>query len=97
MSPSRPAAPRDIEAAIADYNSTDRVALPREAVRLLTVMFPQSTVCQRSVPSLLLEGFDGRSLRRLLRALVYSGFVSKEPGRPGVLSTYRLHLPPVQR
>ena len=95
MSPSRPAAPRDIEAAIADYNSTDRVALPREAVRLLTVMFPQSTVCQRPLKDLVAEGFDRWPLEKLLRGLVDAGFLSKGPrhqGRYG-FTTYTLHLP----
>jgi hypothetical protein len=86
---------RDIQAAIAAYNSTGKRELPPEAVRLLAVMFPETDVCQRSVGSFLAEGFDKAAVIRLLRALTTAGFVSRErPGRQGVVPTYRLHLPP---
>ena len=41
-------------------------------------MFPQDNVCQRRLLELEAEGFDGRTLRRLLRALVDAGFLSTE-------------------
>jgi hypothetical protein len=89
---------RDIEAAIAAYNSTAPVRreMPPDAARLLTVLFPRSDVCQRTVVSLAAEGFDQATARRLLRGLISAGFVSKEhPGRgQGIISTFRLHLPP---
>jgi hypothetical protein len=89
---------RDIEAAVAAHNRTVPLTrrLPPEAARLLTVMFPRGDVCQRTVASLTAEGFDRETARRLLRGLIGAGFVSKEhPGRgQGVISTYRLHLPP---
>jgi hypothetical protein len=92
---------RDIEAAIAAYNADQaaRLLLPPEATRLLAVMFPRGSVCQRSFWSLVALGFDARALRPLLWALTDAGFLSKEePARPrGVVATYRLHLPPVQR
>jgi hypothetical protein len=92
---------RDIEAAVAAYNSTAPVrrGLPPEAVRLLTVLFPRGGVCQRTVASLAAEGFDKITARRLLRGLIAAGFLSKEhPGRgQGVISTYHLHLPPLVR
>ena len=48
---------REIEAAIAAYNSADReTLLPPSAVRLLAVMFPR-------------DGFDERTVHYLLRAL----------------------------
>ena len=51
---------REIEAAFAAYNRIDRetATLPPSALRLLTVMFPRSDVCRRSVASLAQEGFD---------------------------------------
>ena len=89
---------RNIRAAIAAYNRTDPVRrLPPEAARLLTVMFPGDDVCQRSIGSLEAEGFDQTTARRLLRTLIRAGFVSKDPGRTGLTSTYRLHLPPLVR
>jgi hypothetical protein len=92
---------RDIEAAVAAHNATVPVrrGLPPEAARLLTVLFPRHSVCQRTVVSLAAEGFNQETARRLLRGLIGAGFVSKEhPGRgQGVISTYRLHLPPLVR
>ena len=89
---------RDIEAAIAAHNSTnDRglQLLPSDAVRLLAAMFPRSSVCQRSLDDLAAKGFDRRTLRHLLRALVEAGFLSKDRrhGRRAP-NVYRLHLPP---
>ena len=70
---------REIEAAIAAHNSADReTLLPPSAARLLTVMFPQDNVCQRRLLELEAEGFDGRTLRRLLQALVDAGFLPTE-------------------
>ena len=85
-----------IAAAFAAYNRIDRetAVLPPPALRLLTVMFPRSDVCRRSVASLAQEGFDARILRRLLRALLEAGFLSKEESLARVTNTYRLHLPP---
>ena len=88
---------RALEAAIAAHNATAPVrrGLPPEAAPLLAVMFPQDDVCQRSVRSLLAEGFNKAVVTRLLRVLTRAGFVSRaHPGRQGVVATYRLHLPP---
>ena len=92
---------RDIEAAVAAYNSTVPVrrGLPPEAARLLGVLFPRGDLRQRTVGSLAAEGFDQVTALRLLRGLIGAGFVSKEhpgPGR-GRIVTYRLHLPPLVR
>jgi hypothetical protein len=87
----------EIAAAVAAYDRAAAAPLPRRAARLLTVMFPEENVCRRSVRSLAAEGFEQAAAIRLLRALIDAGFVSKDPGRPGVLSTYRMHLPPVRR
>jgi len=91
--------PRAIEAAIAAYNAADRETgpLPPEAARLLAVMFPRDSVCQRSVASLVLDGFDAKTIHGLLRALVFAGFLSQKRGGRGVSHTYRLHLPPLVR
>ena len=84
----------DIEAAIAAYNSADHgILLPPSAARLLNVMFSEGSVCQRRLLELETEGFDGRTLRQLLRALVDAGFLFKEQGVGGAPNTYRLHLP----
>jgi hypothetical protein len=88
-----------IEAAIAAHNnSADREPLlPPAAALLLAVMFRRGSVCQRSLDDLATEGFDRRSLRKLLRGLVEAGFLSKDRRRPRVPNTYTLHLPPVPR
>ena len=90
---------RDIEAAITAYNSTSErtVLLPPDAARLLAIMFPRSTVFRGSAASLVAQGFDDRTVRLLLRALVETGFVPKESVRYGVTPTYHLHLPPQRR
>ena len=92
---------KDIEAAIAAYNDADRgMLLPPEAARLLSVMFHRGSVCQIRLEDLVLEGFDKRTLQKLLRSLVDAGFLSKgldHADRRGP-TTYHLHLPPlVQR
>jgi hypothetical protein len=79
----------DIEAAVTE------ALLPPEAARLLAVMFPGGSVYQRSLDDLAAEGFDRRSLPRLLRALIDAGFLSKEPRSGiGVTNIHHLHLPP---
>jgi hypothetical protein len=86
---------REIEAAIAAHNASDREPfLPPEAVALLIVMFRHRGVCQRSLQDLEAEGFDRRALPRLLRALVEAGLLSKEPRVGRDPDTYRLHLRP---
>ena len=99
MSPSRQAvlSKRDIEAAVAAYDAIDRetAPLPPEATRLLAVMFRRGSVCRCSRRDLAAEGFEDGTLRRLLRALIEAGFLSREhPPRRGVVATYHLHLPP---
>jgi hypothetical protein len=62
------------------------------------VMFCRGSVYQRSLGDLAEEGFNRRTLPRLLLALIDAGFLSKgfrDGG--GVISTYRLHLPPLVR
>ena len=89
----------EIAAAVEAHNRDDRerLLLPPDAVRLLALMFPTDTVYRRSVTSLQAEGFTKRTLARLLKRLIDTGFLSKEPGQQGVISTYRLHLPPVRQ
>jgi hypothetical protein len=85
---------REIEAAIAAHNDAEREPwLAPEAGRLLTAMFPRSSLCQRRVDSLMAEGFSHRRLRRLLDLLAEAGFLTWQRGA-AVPSTYRLHLPP---
>ena len=51
---------RDIEAAIAAHNATDRetALLPHSTARLLAVIFPRDNVCRRSEASLMADGFE---------------------------------------
>jgi hypothetical protein len=85
-----------IAAAIAAYNDADggMLLLPPEAARLLTVMFTRDTVFRGNVDGLVAKGPDRRTVGLLLRALIDAGFLSKEPTRRGLASSYRLHLPP---
>jgi hypothetical protein len=87
-----------IEAAVAAHNSADRKPLlPPAAALLLAVMFRRGSVCQRSLDDLATEGFDRRSLPRLLRGLVEAGFLSKDRPSGHGSNTYTLHLLPVPR
>ena len=87
----------DIIAAVEAYDSTHPSApLPRNADRLLGVMFPAEDVCQRSLDGLAGAGFDRRDVSRMLQALLEAGFLSKQISAKRAPNTYRLHLPPVQ-
>ena len=89
---------RAIEAAIAAHNSADNeTVLPPSAVRLLAVMFPGTTCANAARRTWKQEGFDRRTVRFLLRALVDAGFLFKERTWGPVANIYRLHLPPVRR
>ena len=89
---------RDIEAAIAAHNASDREPhVPPAAVRLLITMFPRGNVCQRSLDDLAAEGIDRRAVSRLLHALIEAGLLSKQPGQGRAPNIYHLHLPPVRR
>jgi hypothetical protein len=85
-----------IAGAVAAYNAAHRKPLlAPDATHLLTVMFAEADVYRRSMSRLVAEtGGRTRVVARLLRILIDAGFLSKDPGRPGVVSTYRLHLPP---
>jgi hypothetical protein len=89
------AAKKRDRAAIAAYNDAEGgMLLPPDAVRLLAVMFPRSPMFRGAVGSLVSKGFDNRTLLPLLRALAVAGFLSKDPGRRSLITTYHLHLPP---
>jgi hypothetical protein len=86
----------DIAAAVAAHDRDHPDApLPRNAGRLLAVMFPVEDVCQRSQEAIAAEGFSRDRLPAMLRRLVEAGFLSRHRVA-GVPDTYRLHLPPVQ-
>ena len=88
----------DIVAAIAAYDSANpKARLPRNAARLLAVMFPSDDVCQRSLQDLAGEGFNRKRLPAALKHLVEAGFLSRQPGSGVVPDTYQLHLPSVRR
>jgi hypothetical protein len=87
----------DIAAAVAAHDRANpKGPLPRNAARLLAVMFPSEDVCQRSLQDLAGEGFDRKRLPAALKLLVEAGFLSRQPGSGVVPDTYRLHLPPVR-
>ena len=87
----------DIVAAVAAYDRANPEArLPRNAARLLAVMFPAEEICQRSLQAIAEEGFSRKSVPGLLKHLAEAGFLSRQPGSGAVPDTYRLHLPPVQ-
>ena len=83
----------DIAAAVAAYDRANPTApLPRNAARLLAVMFPSEDVCQRSQEAIAAEGFSRDRLPATLRRLVEAGFLSRQRVAQ-VPDTYRLHLP----
>jgi hypothetical protein len=83
----------DIAAAVAAYDSANpKARLPRNAARLLAVMFPIEDVCQRSLEALAAEGFS--RVPAVLKRLVDAGFLSRHRVAR-FPDTYRLHLPPM--
>jgi hypothetical protein len=88
----------EIVAAVAAYNVAPRgPTVPPAATSLLTVMFADADVCQRSLEDLAKAGIDRTVVVRLLRRLLGAGFLSKQRGQGRDPTTYRLHLPPVRR
>jgi hypothetical protein len=84
-----------IATAIAAYNAANPLTpLPRNAARLLAVMFPAEDVCQRSLLDIASEGFGRKYLPGTLYRLAKAGLLSREPGSGVVPHTYHLHLPP---
>jgi hypothetical protein len=78
-------------AAVDAFNRTNPAApLPRPAARLLAVMFATEDVCCLSQQALAAEGFNGKSLPGVLRALVEAGLVSRQAGTSRIPDTYRL-------
>jgi len=83
----------DIAAAVAAYDRDHADApLPRNAGRLLAVMFPSEDMCQRSLEAIAAEGFSRDRLPAMLRRLVEAGVLSRHRVAR-VPDTYRLHLP----
>jgi hypothetical protein len=83
-----------IATAVAAYDRAADGPLPRNAARLLAVMFPAEDVCQRSLEALVTEGFGRNTLPPMLRRLEAAGFVSRQRGSACISDTYQLHLPP---
>jgi hypothetical protein len=82
-----------IVAAINDYTrGHPKASLPRPAARLLAVMFATEDVCRLSQEALRAQGF-GKSLPKVLRALVEAGLLSKQAGTARIPDEYRLLLP----
>ena len=88
----------EIVAAVAAHNVAPRgPTVPPAATSLLTVMFADADVCQRSLEDLAKAGIDRTVVVRMLRRLEEAGFLSKQRGQGRDPTTYRLHLPPVRR
>ena len=87
---------RRLDDIIAAVEAHARAPLPRNADRLLAVMFHAKDVGQRSLDELAGTGFDRSDVPRMLRALLEAGFLSKQISTKRASNTYRLHLPPVQ-
>jgi hypothetical protein len=84
----------DIAAAVAAYDSANPDApLPRNAGRLLAVMFRSEDVCHRSLEDIVTEGFSRNRLPTTLRRLEEAELLSRERGSARIPDTYRLHLP----
>ena len=84
----------DIATAVAAYDSANPTApLPRNAGRLLAVMFPSEDVCHRSLEDIVTEGFSRNRLSPTLRRLEEAELLSRERGSARIPDTYRLRLP----
>jgi hypothetical protein len=84
-----------INAPVEAHNRTHPAArLPRPADRLLSVIFATEDVCCVSQETLRAEGF-GKTLPRVLCALVEAGFMSRQAGATRVPDTYRLQAPTI--
>ena|SRR5215469_14294613 len=83
---------REIEAAVGAYEQANPLApLPRNAPRLLHVMFPVEDMCLLSLDDLAADGFDRPSLPTLLQRLVFAGLLTRH--RVAVAPhVYRLRL-----
>jgi hypothetical protein len=73
----------DIVAAVAAHDSVNPRPLPRNAARLLAVMFPSEDVCQRSQEAIAAEGFSLDRLPAMLRRLGRSRLPVAAPGGSG--------------
>ena len=84
----------EITAAVDAYDRDHPDApLPRNAGRLLTVMFSSEDVCHRSLEDIVAEGFSRNRLSPTLRRLEEAELLSREWGSARIPDTYRLHLP----
>ena len=85
----------EIAAAVAAHDHANpKARLPRNATRLLAVMFPVEDVCQRSLQDIAAEGFSRDSIPATLRRLEEAGFLSRQRGSGRLPDLFRLHLPP---
>ena len=83
-----------ILAAVEAHNRANQeTPLPRQAGRLLTVMFSDRDECSRTLEDLCAEGFGKAVLPKLLTALIEAGFLSRQRSASRIPDTYRLHLP----
>jgi hypothetical protein len=77
-----------ITAAVEAYNYAHPASpLPRPAARLLAVMFDTEDVCCVSQQALAADGFNGKSLPAVLRALVDAGIVLRQAGTSRIPDT----------
>ena len=86
----------EIAAAVAAYDRANpKARLPRNAARLLAVMFPSEDVCQRSLEAIAAEGLQPEAgLPRCCGAWSRPGSCPGARVQALWPDTYRLHLPP---
>ena len=84
----------EIAAAVAAYDRDHPdTPLPRNAGRLMAVMFRSEDVCHRSLEDIVTEGFSRNRLPATLRQLEEAELLSRERGSARIPDTYRLRLP----
>ena len=82
-----------IAVAVAAYDRAADGPLPRNATRLLVVMFGGDDLCQRSLEDIAAEGFNRKTLPAMLRRLEATGLLSRQRGLSREPDAYRLRLP----
>ena len=81
-----------ITVAVAAYDRAADGPLPRNASRLLAVMFVLEDVCHQSLEALAAEGFNRKTLPATLRRLEAVGLLSRQRGSSREPDAYHLRL-----
>jgi hypothetical protein len=76
-----------IATVVATYDRAAEGPQPRNATRLLAVMFPDNDVCRCSLEALEEDGFTRGVLRKTLRRLDAAGVLLRERGAPTLIGS----------